>query len=631
MSGPDIFLSYNREDAARAKHFADGFAAEGLDVWWDVDLRSGEAYDQVTENALHEAKAVVVLWSPRSVVSRWVRSEATIADQNKTLVPATIEPCRRPVMFELVQTAELSHWNGDAGDPGWQGFVAHVREVLGKPKAAVPSAVPAPPAPKSTQTSVVVLPFANMGGDPEQEYFADGISEDIITDLSKVSSLLVISRNSAFTFKGKHVDIPEVARQLGVTHVLEGSVRRAGNRVRVTAQLIDGKTNGHIWAERFDRDLDDIFALQDELSQEIVKALKVKLRPKERQAIESRETENFELYDVFLRARSAANAAITGEDYTRALELYRKALEVDPDFTPALSGMALMLQQQLVFAPHLRESNELTIERLLARATELGREDASSHLIRATAYLRNRQFALALESYDRAMAASPTYDSEIASVRAVCLLTVGRGSDAIEEAERIRAAGPLEAFNSVFLQFTYHIAGRNAESEAEYERVRDIPTNREVAEHTAFFRNWQMGDVEAARVHIRNYLELARLAWPLMVEYLGSFERPDEALEILRKGMEQESAQNTTVLVLLAFHAGLLGDTKLALEAMRRGTSYSVAMDYLLWWPSLREARQTPEFKQLMRDNGVYDYWRTTGNWGDFARPLGDDDFEIIA
>jgi len=116
---PDIFLSYNREDQARAKLFADAFKAQGLDVWWDVGLTPGEAYDEVTEAALRTAKAVVVLWSKKSVASRWVRAEATLADRNKTLVPCMIEACERPIMFELTQTAELSHWQGDAADKAW--------------------------------------------------------------------------------------------------------------------------------------------------------------------------------------------------------------------------------------------------------------------------------------------------------------------------------------------------------------------------------------------------------------------------------------------------------------------------------------------------------------------------------
>jgi hypothetical protein len=124
---PDIFLSYNREDQAKARRFAEAFSAEGFDVWWDVALRSGEAYDEVTEAALRGAKAVVVLWSKRSVASRWVRSEATLGDRNGTLVPAMIEPCERPVMFELTQTAELTHWKGEADDPAWLAFLSDVR------------------------------------------------------------------------------------------------------------------------------------------------------------------------------------------------------------------------------------------------------------------------------------------------------------------------------------------------------------------------------------------------------------------------------------------------------------------------------------------------------------------------
>jgi adenylate cyclase len=142
-----------------------------------------------------------------------------------------------------------------------------------------------------------------MSGEAEQEYFSDGISEDIITDLSKVSALEVTARNTAFTFKGKSVDVRHVAREVGVSHVLEGSVRKAGGRVRITAQLIDGATGNHLWAERYDRNLDDIFALQDEISREIVAALKLRLQPDEKNAIAKRGTASAEAYDLYLMAR----------------------------------------------------------------------------------------------------------------------------------------------------------------------------------------------------------------------------------------------------------------------------------------------------------------------------------------
>src|SRR5208282_5485813 len=153
------------------------------------------------------------------------------------------------------------------------------------------------------QPSIAVLPFTNMSGDPEQEYFSDGISEDIITDLSKLSELHVIARNSTFTYKGKPVDVKQVGRELGVRYVLEGSVRKAGSRVRVTGQLIDATSGAHIWADRFDRDLTDIFAVQDELTLEIISALKIKLTPEKKDRLVRKGTIDEEAYDLFLRVR----------------------------------------------------------------------------------------------------------------------------------------------------------------------------------------------------------------------------------------------------------------------------------------------------------------------------------------
>ena len=209
----------------------------------------------------------------------------------------------------------------------------------GKPGSASSTAA-AKDAPSYT---ICVLPFVNMSGDPEQEYFSDGITEDIITDLSKVSALGVIARNSAFMYKGKQADILKVARELKVSHVLEGSVRKAGGRVRITAQLVDGTTNSHIWADRYDRDSSDIFALQDEISQAIVKALKLRLLPEEKKAIERRGTSNADAHNLYLMARQTY---ITSQEYDpRSAEaivrLCARATEMDPNYAQAWALMAI--------------------------------------------------------------------------------------------------------------------------------------------------------------------------------------------------------------------------------------------------------------------------------------------------
>ena len=384
----DIFLSYNREDAAMAKRFADGFAAEGLSVWWDATLRSGEAYDEVTEAALRGAKAVVVLWSPRSVVSRWVRAEATIADRCKTLVPVMIEACERPIMFELTQTAELEHWTGDAGDKAWRAFLADIKFLVGTPAAPLKAElrVPATASPQlNAKPNVLILPFVNMGGDAEQEYFSDGVTEDIITDLGRVAALSLVSRNMAFSYKGKTVATAHLAETLHVSHILEGSVRKSGDRVRITAQLMDAATDTQVWAERFDRTLDDIFAIQDDISKAVVAALKLHLAPEEKRAIERRPTSNSEAYELFLMARQYGR---TGSERMKPLiiRLCQRAVEIDPGF--ALAWAHLSLAEAEVSQ---RNAVDYSIESALAsaqRALEIEPNLAEAHAAMAEALLR---------------------------------------------------------------------------------------------------------------------------------------------------------------------------------------------------------------------------------------------------
>jgi adenylate cyclase len=198
-------------------------------------------------------------------------------------------------------------------------------------------------APHIKKSSIAVLPFTNMSGDPEQEYFSDGISEDIITDLSKVSGLTVISRNSSFTYKGRAVDIRAVGRDLGVSAVLEGSVRRAGTRLRITAQLIDAATGGHLWAERFDRDMSDLFEVQDDVNSRIVEALKLTMSPAERARIAGGGTGNIDAYDCFLRGRDlfVIGKTQSREVFEQARDLLLRAIELDGNYAQAYAALGV--------------------------------------------------------------------------------------------------------------------------------------------------------------------------------------------------------------------------------------------------------------------------------------------------
>lgn len=258
---------------------------------------------------------------------------------------------------------------------------------------------------KRQRVSVCVLPFTNMSGESEQEYFADGISEDIITDLSKVSALWVAARNTAFTFKGRHVDVPQIARQLKVTHVLEGSVRKSGGRVRITAQLIDAG-GGHVWAERYDRDLSDIFAVQDEISAAIVKALKVKLLPGEAKALQHRDTTNAEAYEWFLMARQLER---TGSERMKPLivRLCEKAVTLDPGFARAWAQRALAEAElaQRAIAGYSFESAQVAAEKAIALNPNLA--EAHAAIGEVSARGPQSDWGQAMASVETALALDP--------------------------------------------------------------------------------------------------------------------------------------------------------------------------------------------------------------------------------
>ena len=333
----DVFISYARPDESLAARVGEALQAAGYKVWRDAELPVHRAYSEVIEERLRSAKAVVVLWSAEAARSQWVRAEADAARELGTLVQARVDSTMPPLPFNQIQCADLNDWAGEPGHAGWRKLAASLEVLTCRMDAGAASSRP-----RRAGASICVLPFANMSGDAEQEYFSDGISEDITTDLSKVSALEVIARNTAFQFKGQSVDVCEVARKLGVSHVLEGSVRKAGERVRITAQLIDGATGGHLWAERFDRDLTDIFAVQDEITKEIVAALRLKLLPQEKKALEQRGTANAEAYNLYLMARQYWIADF-GNRHRAAMviRICERATAVDPDYAQAWALMAI--------------------------------------------------------------------------------------------------------------------------------------------------------------------------------------------------------------------------------------------------------------------------------------------------
>ena len=471
----DVFVSYARPDEQIAEQVVEALRGSGYLVWRDDELPAHRGYAEVIEERLRAANAVVVLWSAEAAKSQWVRAEADAARSAGTLVQATVDGGMPPLPFNQIQCADLTAWDGDLGTAGWRKLAGSVRTLvpLVEDQAKVSRSA-------SRELSVCVLPFANMSGDAEQEYFSDGISEDITTDLSKVSALGVVARNTAFTFKGPSVNVCDVARKLGVSHVLEGSVRKVGGRVRINAQLIDGATGAHVWADRYDRDLDDIFAIQDEISKAIVGALKLKLLPEEKKAIEKRGTTNAGAYKLFLLARqywvTGNHGDIRREE--RVMRICCRALELDPRYAQAW-GLLAMAQSNLrygfgaqvddgvaaahtalaidssigeAYCPMVRRLDEKQLyadaDAHMQKALRLDPESWEVNKEAARLHLRRGHVAEATRHFEKAVALMDS-DVHAWAMLVTCYRSLGQAEDqqraakmAVAEAEKILAQDP---------------------------------------------------------------------------------------------------------------------------------------------------------------------------------------------
>jgi TolB-like protein len=540
----DIFLSYGHDDLATAKRFAESFEREGFRVWWDATMRSGEAFDTAIETALQNAKAVVVLWSKTSVQSRWVRAEATLADRSKTLIPVMIEPCVRPIMFELMHTMDLAHWRGAADDAAWLSLLAEMRRFVEERKSGLKSPAEQPSALSRAKgsssgtdlaaerlPSIAVLPFANMSGDKEQEYFSDGLAEEIINALAQIPGLKVIARTSAFAFRGQNTDIRRIAETLGVTHVLEGSVRRSGNRIRVAAQLITATDGSHLWSERYDREIADVFAVQDEISAAISEALKLRLS----QASTARHTPTLPAYEALLKARHFHWKA-THQSMDQARVYYEQAIALDPKFAQAHVLYADFLFGRTTMGTPLREAAS-EIRALAHRAVELEPSLVDAHaplLLLASTHdydwkEAGCQFALAMAGGQ----ASPL-------THLTCgffyLFASGRRNEAVTHLETAVRGDPLHLMHRTMLGDCLGAVGRHAEADELFLQSMDLDPG-------FFWTPSYLAFNYAARQMFAEALPLAETSFSLAPRYqptvgvlaglLVRMGQPDRAREVL--------------------------------------------------------------------------------------------------
>ncbi|MEX0644159.1 MAG: TIR domain-containing protein [Parvularculaceae bacterium] len=506
---PDIFLSYNREDQATAKLFVNAFEREGLTVWWDAALRSGEAYDEVTENALKTAKAVAVLWSTCSVVSRWVRSEATLANRYRTLIPAMIEPCERPIMFELTQTADLSHWRGAADDKAWRTYLADVKRLIEKDapiqQKITPAAAPLP-APladlRDGRPALAVLPFANRSQLEEDDVFADGMVEDVIAALAQAVYVRVLGAMATAAFKKVALtDLSALGRHLGVDYFLEGNVRRVGADLRVTTQLLKAADGTIVWSGRFDRPLAELAALQEALVLDLAAALGAQVVSAEMRRVLEKPLD-LNAWELLARSwvlfRNADSASIL-----LAIASAERLIALAPDL--AVGHALLAAGRGLIYWVASPDNpDELRrIKAMIDRAIALAAPDDPLVLTSAgMVYCLLGSPEVGLAHAVQAVRKRPGdgYAYYARGMAASMLDGIDAALDDLDAAERLTPGLPWAVYAAAWRGNTLVRAGRIEEALAAYDHCLDLNPNYWPARLHKAIQTWRLGRRDEARV-----------------------------------------------------------------------------------------------------------------------------------
>ncbi len=469
----DVFVSYSRVDKTRVAPLVAAIQARGWSVWWDPEIAPGQEFDRLIDAELAVAGAVLVAWTKDSVESRWVRGEAREAADRGILVPVRFDGATLPIDVRSFHTIDLDASGASAAQ--FEQLLRALDDLLGRRGGTALPPTPAPtdparPADAPARTTICVLPFANMGGDPEQDYFSDGITEDILTELSRWRSLAVRSRAASFRYRGVAVDMQQVARDLDVRFIVEGSVRRMGQRIRISAQVIDTETGNHVWAEKFDLDASEIFDVQDQLVRTLVGTLVGRILASDVERARRKPPTSLAAYECVLKGNALPWSDPAGA--VEATHLFEQAIALDPQYGFAHALLAAMRYGQWYHDPG--KSNALLHEAhaLAVRAVELDANESTSFSILAMTCMLLRDFDLALQHMRRAVALNPTNPWNAADM-GMCLVHLGQPEEALPWFTRAREIDPYFDVSWYWREFglAYLLLDRHAEALAMLERL----------------------------------------------------------------------------------------------------------------------------------------------------------------
>jgi TolB-like protein/Tfp pilus assembly protein PilF len=461
------------------------------------------------------------------------------------------------------------------------------------------SGEPARPAAAGARDSIAVLPFVNMSNDPDQEYFSDGIAEELLNALARVKALKVAARTSAFSFKGKDVDVREIGRKLNVATVLEGSVRKSGDRLRITAQLIDVDTGYRLWSETYDRELTDIFTIQDDITSRIVSALQVHLEAGPVSPAATRQIDP-EVYQLVLRGRFHWNQR-TPEGFAKAAELLQEATRRDPEYAPAYTGLADVYLSQYDYGLLPWEESTVRARAAASKALELDDASAAAHTSLAHILLHEWEWQSAEQHFQRAIELDPSY---ILAQHwyALCLTALGRADEAVKTMQRAQQLDPLSVRINVDLGMALLAAGMYDKAVAQEGRALELAPEAVAPRWIRGMALEQLGRFDDAEVEMKAALEAAPDNDGLKgsLGHLYAVSGKQAQARVLLTELTTRTDTTDVAFFAALIHAGL-NETDAALTALEHAVEErSGSVRYLKIDPRLAALRSEPRYRRLM-------------------------------
>ncbi len=682
----DIFISYARPDREKVEKLASALEGEGYSVWWDRHIDSGAEFSAAIERELEAAKAVIVCWSEEGAKSRWVKDEATIAHRSNKLKTISLDGTEPPIGYMQFHSHGMSSWKGGRDETQFVELRDSIAAHLAKRGEAAPVENAAPPTepsapmastatsfkdtlmkpvplaiigaaivalialvvvsrgPSTSSTlasaadidasaSIAVLPFIDLSPSGDQEYFADGISEEILNVLVRLPDLKVAGRTSSFSYKGKNEDLREIGSTLGVNHILEGSVRKSGEQLRITAQLIRSADGFHLWSETYDRELIDIFNIQDEIAQSVAKALAISLGLQAVATATNERTDDAIAYENYLKAKTLIRDR-GFENLQSALLLLQEATTRDPNFIPAWVQIGTAYGLFEAYAPPEQATREYSQWRAIGRAAveralTIDADNAQALIMLAQYDYYDRDFVRAMHSVEKAVELAPD-DADVHDTAAQTAYFLGYFRETLQLATRAAELDPLGPIYWNTVGHGYSALGN----------VTNDPNHFREA-----IKSYQKSIEVNPALHFP-YTGLASIYFHL--------DRLDDFEQIIQSGVSAgalppEARQEGEQLIMLtrqgddALRAaleneGIPDQLKFPIAERLKDPDYAILhheeylnSDYqhevIVLFGLNTEQRQDPRWKAQVRKSGVLNLWQTRG-FPSWCRPVGSDDFE---